>query len=383
MSLELSVVLPCLNEVATLGVCISKINQSFSENDISGEIIVADNGSTDGSIDVALQMNVKLVEVSSKGYGNALRAGIEVAQGKYIIMGDADDSYNFLEIPIVLKSLRLQNELVMGNRFKGGIKPHAMPFLHRYIGNPILSWLGSQLFKIPIGDFHCGLRGFEREAYMAWNLHSTGMEFASEMVVKASLANARISEVPVTLSPDGRNRPPHLQTWEDGWRHLHFLLVHSPRWLYLFPGLLLAIIGMVLFVWLLPQPRTVYSITFDVHTLLVAMSFVISGLQLLWLGVLSRISSARSNILPFEKWMDYISDFKRISILIFSGIGLILFGFVGILLNFLFWQKTGFTDLLPQQMLRSLLPAILLLIMGFQTFSNAFFISIINQQKKV
>jgi glycosyltransferase involved in cell wall biosynthesis len=251
--LELSVVMPCLNEAETLAACIKKIQASLSQNHIKGEIIVADNGSTDGSQEIATKMGVRVIHVDEKGYGNALMGGIAAARGKFIIMGDADDSYDFTALMPFLDKLREGYDLVMGNRFKGGVQPGAMPFLHQYLGNPVLTFIGRLFFRSPCGDFHCGLRGFTREAILKMDLRTVGMEFASEMVVKATLHKMRIAEVPTTLSPDGRSRPPHLRSWRDGWRHLCFLLLYSPRWLFLYPGALLMLIGFATGLWLLPE----------------------------------------------------------------------------------------------------------------------------------
>ena len=242
--LELSIVMPCLNEAETLEVCIKKAQNSLRENQLAGEVIIADNGSTDGSQAIAERLGARVVPVDRKGYGSALLGGIAAARGRFIIMGDADDSYEFTNLMPFVAKLREGFELVMGNRFKGGIKPGAMPPLHRYLGNPVLTGIGRLFFGCPAGDFHCGLRGFSKAAIDRLNLQTTGMEFASEMVVKGSLQGLRITEVPTTLSPDGRSRPPHLRSWRDGWRHLRFMLVYSPRWLFLYPGLLLMLVGL-------------------------------------------------------------------------------------------------------------------------------------------
>ncbi len=237
--LELSIVMPCLNEAKTIGTCIQKAMNFINEHKISGEVIIADNGSTDGSQDIALSHKARLVNVERKGYGNALKSGIEAARGKFIIMGDADDSYDFTSLMPFIEKLREGYDLVVGNRFKGGIKPGAMPLLHRYLGNPILSGLGCLFFNSPCKDFHCGLRAFSKKAVERMQLKTTGMEFASEMVMKASFYNMKVTEVPTILWPDGRDRPAHLRSWRDGWRHLRFMLMLSPRWLFFYPGLLL------------------------------------------------------------------------------------------------------------------------------------------------
>ena len=247
MKPELSIVMPCLNEAETLAICIEKAQNFLNRENIVGEILIADNGSTDGSQKIAKNLNATVINVDSKGYGSALRGGIEAANGDYVIMGDADDSYDFSNLMPYLSKLREGFDLVMGNRFKGGIEKGAMPFLHKYLGNPVLSFIGRLFFKTNIGDFHCGLRGFSKEAYYKMELKTTGMEFASEMIVKASLINLKIAEVPTVLSKDGRSRPPHLNTWRDGWRHLRFLVLYSPNWLFLIPGMLLMLFGLIAF----------------------------------------------------------------------------------------------------------------------------------------
>ena len=244
MNKDLSVVMPCLNEAETLAVCIKKANTFFDTNSINGEVIIADNGSTDGSQDIALNLGARVISIPQKGYGNALKGGFENASGTYIIMGDADDSYDFSNLSPFVEKLKEGNDLVIGNRFKGGIKKGAMPFLHKYLGNPVLSFLGRLFFKSSIGDFHCGLRGFSKEAYGKMQLTTSGMEFASEMIVKSHLLNLKIAEVPIILYPDGRSRKPHLKTWSDGWRHLRFMLLYSPKWLFLLPGMAYDVIGL-------------------------------------------------------------------------------------------------------------------------------------------
>src|ERR1700677_2527569 len=286
---ELSVVMPCLNERETVGVCVRKAIATLRETGIEGEVIVADNGSTDGSIEIARAEGARVVSIDEKGYGNALRGGILASRGEYVLMADSDDSYNFAHIPRFVEQLRAGSDLAMGNRFRGGIADQAMPFLHRYLGNPALTGIGKLFFGSPCGDFHCGMRGFRKHSFRRMDVRSTGMEFASEMVVKASLMRMKVSEVPTTLNPDGRNRPPHLRTWRDGWRHLRFLLMYSPRWLFLYPGILLILLGLAGCVWLLPGPEFFHGIEFDVHTLLYAFIFVLLGFQLVAFAVFTKI----------------------------------------------------------------------------------------------
>ena len=265
--MELSIVMPCLNEAETLATCIDKARGFLDRHGIAGEIVIADNGSTDGSQEIAVSRGARVVNVPSKGYGSALMGGIAAARGRYVIMGDADDSYDFTDLMPFVERLRAGDELVMGNRFLGGIEPGAMPPLHKYLGNPVLTWIGRLFFGSPSGDFHCGLRGFDRQAILSLDLQTTGMEFASEMVVRATLQGLRIDEVPTTLSKDGRSRPPHLRSWRDGWRHLRFLLMYSPRWLFLYPGLFLMIVGLLAGAWLLPGPRRIGGVELDIQTL--------------------------------------------------------------------------------------------------------------------
>ncbi|HEX3084827.1 MAG TPA: glycosyltransferase family 2 protein, partial [Pyrinomonadaceae bacterium] len=276
---ELSIVMPCLNEAETLEVCINKARGFIEKYGIDGEVVIADNGSTDGSQGLATKCGARVVDVVAKGYGSALMGGIRAARGRFIIMGDADDSYDFVNLMPFVEKLREGHDLVMGNRFRGGIKPNAMPPLHKYLGNPVLTFIGRLLFKSPSGDFHCGLRGFRKESAMELDLRTTGMEFASEMVVKMTLNKKRIAEVPTTLSKDGRSRPPHLRSWHDGWRHLRFLLLYSPRWLFFYPGLAAIIIGLVTWAYLLPSPQLIKGIRLDVNTLLYGALLLMLGYQ--------------------------------------------------------------------------------------------------------
>ena len=274
---EFSVVIPCLNEVRTVGRCIAKAQESFRRMGLSAEIVVADNGSADGSQAVARESGARVVAVAQRGYGNALAAGIAAADGRYIIMGDGDDSYDFGNLESFVAALQSGTDLVVGNRFQGGVRPGAMPFLHKYLGNPALTLIGKWFFRIPVGDVYCGLRGFRRSAVQDLELRSQGMEFALEMIVKAKLHHLKIGEVPTTLSPDGRGRPPHLRTWRDGWRSLRFFLLFSPRWLFLYPGMLLTALGLATILWLLPAPRRAGTVTLDVHTMLYGAVAVLVG----------------------------------------------------------------------------------------------------------
>ncbi len=297
--LELTILMPCLNEAETVQVCVRKAMGFLRRTGVQGEVVVADNGSTDGSQALAESEGARVVGVLDRGYGSALRGGIEAARGRFVIMGDADDSYDFERLDAMLELLRSGRQLVMGNRFKGGIAPGAMPFLHRYLGNPVLSFLGRLFFKVPAGDFHCGLRGFSREAVLALGLKSPGMEFASEMVVKAALARLRIAETPTTLKPDGRSRRPHLKTWSDGWRHLRFLLLHSPKFLFIYPGAVLTGLGLTgVAVLSRGSVRLSSALELDIHTLIASCFAILIGVQLVMFGALARRYAMVEGFLP-------------------------------------------------------------------------------------
>ncbi len=373
---ELTVLMPCLNEAETLATCIRKAQRFFEKSGVKGEILVADNGSTDGSQEIALAEGARVVPVSRRGYGAALIGGIEEARGKYIIMGDADDSYDFTALENFLDRLRDGADIVMGNRFKGGITPGAMPFLHRYLGNPVLSWLGRLFFNVPTGDFHCGLRGFSRDRIRELNLRTTGMEFASEMVVRASLAKYRIEEVPTTLKPDGRSRPPHLRTWRDGWRHLSFLFMYSPRWLFLYPGILLVTFGIGAGIFLLPGGKEIGGIGFDIHTLIVMSFFLIIGAQAISFALLARRFGAAHQIMPLSgfSWLLNILTLERV--LIVAAV-LFLAGLAGLIASTLQWASTGFGPLEYSSMLRVLLLSMTVMTIGAQLAFTGFLSSIV------
>ncbi len=295
---ELSIVLPCLNEDLTVGICVSKAVGFLKKYKINGEVIVADNGSSDNSVKIAINNGARVVEVGQKGYGSALRGGFEAAQGKYIIMADADDSYDLVNLMPFVEKLREGYDLVMGNRFKGGIKKGAMPWHHRYIGNPILSFLGKLFFKTPANDFHCGLRGFTKEAIEKIDLQTTGMELASEIVIKSSILKMRVCEVPTTLSPDGRDRPPHLRSFRDGWRHLRFLLIYSPSWLFLYPGLILSIIGSIFSLILFFGPINIGFRYIDFHSFIATGTLMFMGINMISFAAITRVYAYYSGLLP-------------------------------------------------------------------------------------
>jgi glycosyltransferase involved in cell wall biosynthesis len=374
---ELSIIMPCLNEVETVGTCIQKARQYLHSHDISGEIIVADNGSTDGSQAVAGRMGARVVSVEAKGYGNALMGGIAAARGKYVIMGDADDSYDFANLDPFVQKLREGYDLVMGNRFKGGIQSGAMPWLHRYLGNPVLSGVGRILFKSPCGDFHCGLRGFRKKAIMQLNLRTTGMEFASEMVVKATLHKLRIAEVPTMLFPDGRSRAPHLRSWRDGWRHLRFLLIYSPRWLFLYPGIALMILGLAITLWLLPGPRQVGDTIFDIHTLLYAAIMIIVGFQAVSFAVFTKVFAITEGLLPQDPRLNRMFQVVTLEVGLLVGGVAMLSGLIGSIYAFAQWGVRSFGPLEPVQTFRIVIPASLSLALGFQIILSSFFLSVL------
>ena len=379
---ELTVVMPCLNEAETVGNCIECIQKTAEENHIDTEILIADNGSTDGSIEIAEAHGVRIIHVAAKGYGNALRGGIAEAHGKFVIMGDADMSYDFGDIPKFIQELRLGADLVMGNRFRGGIKPHAMPPLHRYLGNPVLTAIGRLFFHCQAGDFHCGLRGFSKSSYDLIDPHTTGMEFASEMVVKASLFGMRITEVPTTLSPDGRSRAPHLRSWRDGWRHLRFLLLYSPRWLFFYPGLLLMVIGLAVSAWLIPGPRRLDVATFDVHTLLFAAAGVILGFQAVSFALFTKIFAISEGLLPEDPRLSNSFRYITLETGIIVGSALFLLGFAGSFWAFHLWSTRHFGPLDASSMLRWVIPSVLCLTLGGQTIFSSFFLSVLGLNRR-
>lgn len=379
---ELSIVMPCLNEAETLGICIRKAQDFLRQNAVSGEILVADNGSTDGSLEIAQSMGVRIVQIEERGYGAALMGGIKTASGKYVIMGDSDDSYDFSDLGPFLQKLREGYDLVMGNRFQGGVRPGAMPWLHRYLGNPVLSAIGRLFFHSPIGDFHCGLRGFDKNAILALNMRTTGMEFASEMVVKSSMRNLRISEVPTILHRDGRTRQPHLRTWRDGWRHLRFLLLFSPRWLFLYPGLALFGLGTLLMAWLVPQPRTIGSFTLDVNTLFYAALLMILGNQSVVFAIFTKVFAISEGLMPNDPKLERFFKFFNLEVGLILGAMLILAGFAGSIFALIYWGNVSFGSLNPSNSLRVVIPSGTMIAIGFQIILTSFFLSILGLKRR-
>jgi glycosyltransferase involved in cell wall biosynthesis len=380
--LELTIVMPCLNEAETLETCIRKAVAYLERSGVKGEVVIGDNGSTDGSQDIARAAGARVVDVPRRGYGAALMGAIEAARGRYVIMGDSDDSYDFENLDLFVDELRAGNDLVMGNRFKGGIKPGAMPLLHRYLGNPVLSFIGRLFFKCNIGDFHCGLRGFRQDLVQVLGLQTTGMEFASEMVVKATLFELKLAEVPTTLSPDGRSRPPHLRTWRDGWRHLRFLLVFSPRWLYLIPGVLLMTLGLVACGLIVHGPKHALGVTFDTNTLIYAGTAVVIGFQAVMFGLFTRVYGMQTGFLPKSDALQRFAEKATlekgllIGLLVFAaGVGVAIYAIVQ-------WSEAGYGYLIYPEILRIVIPSAIAIIVGFQVMLAAFFMSVLAINRK-
>ena len=355
--LELTILMPCLNEARTLPACISKALGFLDRAGISGEVLVADNGSTDGSQDLARRLGARVIDVAEKGYGSALISGTRAARGRYIIMGDSDDSYDFSRLEPFLDQLHEGSQLVMGNRFAGGIQAGAMPFLHRYLGNPVLSPLGRLLFPSPSRDFHCGLRAFERDAILGLSLSAPGMEFASEMVVKAAVGKLRIAEVPTSLAPDGRDRPPHLRSWRDGWRHLRFLLLYSPRGLFLYPGAIMFVVGMLAMARLLFGPVVVGAVRFDVNTLLYATAATLIGWQSMLFWVCAKIHGMREKIVPPDPGFARLLEKVTLERTLLGSLGVFLAGLLLAAGSVLAWGAGGFQELDPSHSMRLVIPA--------------------------
>ena len=380
---ELSIVMPCLNEAETLASCIVKAQRFLHEHQVVGEVVIADNGSTDESPAIALAHGARLAIARNRGYGSALMAGIRAARGRYVIMGDADDSYDFTRLQLFLDELRAGADLVMGNRFSGGIAPGAMPPLHRYLGNPVLTAIGRIFFRSNVRDFHCGLRGFDRDAILGLDLRTTGMEFASEMVVRATLHGLTIREVPTTLSVDGRSRPPYLRSWRDGWRHLRFLLLFSPRWLFLYPGLLLMIIGLLAGLWLLPAQRSIGPVTFDIHTLLYAAAAVVVGFQVVLFAIFTKIFAISTQLLPPDRRLERFLSRVSLEVGLILGGLLLLSGIAISVVALVLWSRESFGALIPTAMLRVIIPAVTLLILGAQVIWSSFFLSILGMRGSI
>ncbi len=380
--LELSIVMPCLNEAETLATCINKAMKYLKDNNVSGEVVIGDNGSTDGSQEIARSCGARVIDIPRKGYGSALMGAIQASKGKYVIMGDSDDSYDFSNLNLYVQKLREGYDLVMGNRFKGGIAPGAMPFLHKYLGNPVLSFIGRLFFGSKINDFHCGLRGFRQDIVTVLGLQTTGMEFASEMVVKATINKLKIAEVPTTLSPVGRSRPPHLRTWRDGWRHLRFLLLYSPKWLFLIPGLTLMILGLLMFVAIEQGPVQLLNMYFDTNTLLYAGAFIVVGFQAVNFAVFTRIYAIQQGFLPQNTTLSRLYNFITLEAGLVIGILITLAGLGGSVYSLYLWDQQDFGQLNYPSILRVVIPSVIAIMIGLQTVLSSFFLSFLGLNKK-
>ncbi len=380
---ELSVVMPCLNEARTIGICIRKAQASFERMGVAGEVVVADNGSTDGSQQIAEELGARVVPVAKRGYGRALTGGIAAARGRWVIMGDADDSYDFADLEPFVERLRDGYDLVAGNRFQGGIRPGAMPWLHRRLGNPVLSFVGRRLYGTPCGDIYCGLRGFNREKVAALDIQSTGMEFAIEMIVKASMSGLRVTEVPTTLSPDAEGREPHLNTWRDGWRSIRLLLLYSPKWLFLYPGLFLLLVGIAGMAWLLPGDRSIGAVGFDVSTLLYFGLAVVVGLQAVFFFLTARWFGITEGLLPDDPRIRRLLEHRGTLelglvvgvLLVVGGLGLSFYALAT-------WNQAGFGRLNYPHTLRIVIPGATLISCGMQTVLSALFLSVLGLRRR-
>jgi glycosyltransferase involved in cell wall biosynthesis len=374
---ELTVVMPCLNEAETVATCVRKAVKFIADSGIDGEVVVADNGSTDGSQKLAEDAGARVVPVSDKGYGNALMGGILAARGEYVIMGDADDTYDFTDLMPYVTALRQGADLVMGNRFKGGIAPGAMPPLHRYLGTPVLSFIGRLFFPSKIGDFNCGLRGFRRDSVVELGLQATGMEFASEMIVKAALANQKIEEVPTTLGTGGRTRPPHLHTWRDGWRHLRFLMLYSPRWLFFIPGMVLLIAGLGLGGAIEVGPLKIGGATLDVDTLVACGAMVDIGFQAVLFWLFTQVYAGAEGFLPDEPRIQGLLARLSLERGVLAGLGIGAAGLVGLIFSLTYWGGQQFGHLNYEHALRLMVPSVTALVLSCQVILGTFFLSIL------
>ncbi len=374
---ELTILMPCLNEAATVGSCVTKAREFLDRAGIDGEVLIADNGSDDGSRALAERAGARVAEVAERGYGAALAGGIAAARGRYVIMGDADGSYDFARLDGFVAELREGYPLVMGNRFRGGIRRGAMPLLHRYLGNPVLSFVGRLLFRAKVGDFHCGLRGFDREAVRSLNLRTTGMEFASELVVKAALAGWRIAEVPTTLHPDGRGRPPHLRSWRDGWRHLRFLLIFSPRWLFLYPGLALLTAGIALTAALYFAPLRFLGAGLDIHSMLYASAGALLGMQLCLFALFARVAAQNGGLLPRRPSLDRLLRILTLERGLLLGLSVTVCGLLWSGAAFWQWREAGFGALDPRVVMRDTIPAAALMVGGMEIMLASFLLSLL------
>ena len=375
--MEVTVLMPCLNEARTVETCVRKARAFLDASAIDGEVLVADNGSTDGSQALARAAGARVLDVPTRGYGAALNAGITDAGGTYVILGDADDSYDFSRLMPFVEALRAGTDIVIGNRFAGGIGPGAMPFLHRYLGNPVLSFIGRLFFRIPIGDFHCGLRGCRADAIRALNLRTTGMEYASEMIVMGALHGLRFTEVPTTLQKDGRDRPPHLRTWRDGWRHLRFLLLYSPRWLFLYPGLVMLVVGATAMARLFIGPVTIGTTVLDVHSMLYAGALMLLGFQVSAFALFAKTFAITSGLHPAHEGMESLWHVFTLERGLLASAGVFATGLAMAISAVLHWRHAGYGPLDPSESMRMVIPSVVLLSLGAQGMLGSFLLSML------
>jgi len=380
--LEVTILMPCLNEAETIGTCVRKAAGFLERTGIPGEVLVADNGSTDGSQELAALHGARVVHIPQKGYGCALLGGIRAAGGRFVIMADADDSYDFSNLDGFVTQLRAGNLMVIGHRFRGGIRPGAMPPLHRYLGNPVLSFIGRLFFRSRIGDFHCGLRGVDRKAALELGLRAPGMEFASEMIVKATLARWPIAEVPTVLSPDGRSRPPHLRTWRDGWRHLRFLLMMSPRWLLLYPGLALFAVGLATEIAVLRGPLIIHGVAFDIHTMLYAAGATVLGVQLLLFSLVARSVGIAVNLFPRSGAFQHFLAIFTLERGILLGLSLGCAGLSLAVYSVRTWAAAQLSALDPVTVMRIAIPSVTLMLVGAEVVFASFILGLIDIHRK-
>lgn len=379
--LELTVLIPCLNEENSIGICIDKAINWMKNANVKGEVLVSDNGSTDKSIEISKERGARVEHIPVKGYGSALIGGINAAKGKYIIMGDADDSYDFSALDPFVDNLRKGHDVVMGNRFKGGIEKGAMPFLHKYLGNPVLTWIGNVLFKVGCGDFHCGLRGVNRKSILKLNLNTTGMEFASEMIIKSALNDFKIAEVPTKLYPDKRGRAPHLRTWRDGWRHLRFLLMYSPRWLFLYPGAFLGLISVALTSLSLNE-SSLGGFNLGMHTTVYSFAGILVAAQMINFAFMTKIFAMREGFLPEDKKLNKLISFVTLEKALIFGVILLFLG-LGLSLNALStWQENNFIYMNPLESMKIVIPGAMSIALGFGVIFSGFFYSILGIKSK-
>jgi len=380
--IELTILMPCLNEAETVGKCVRRAQLFLERYGVSGEVLVSDNGSQDGSQEIARRSGARVVDAPVRGYGAALICGALAARGKYVIMGDADESYDFGELLPFLVELRAGAELVIGNRLRGGIRPGAMPWMNRWIGTPVLSALGRLFFHSQVRDFNCGLRACTRTALHKLNLRTTGMEFASEMIVKAALLGLNVAEVPTTLSPAGRSRPPHLRPWRDGWRHFRSLLMYSPRWLFLYPGSGMIAVGLAGCAWLLPKPGMIGNVGFDVHTLLYAFVAIELGAQFIAFAMFTKVFAVSQGLLPEDSRVSRVLRYFTLETGLIVGSLLTLAGLGGSILAVSDWGRTSFGTLDPSRMLRLIFPSVFSLMLGVQVICGSFFLSILELRRR-